>query len=88
MIEEKGNIPTNKRERNKIIKNHLQRLITIKLDTNTKGINTDKPVFVQRIQTIGFSVYIKIAHNKFVKRSNITEMADENGNILWKKQNN
>ena len=83
----KKKIPNDKFNRNKIIKNHRQQSLIVKLDTNTKGIDTDKKIFVQEIEKNGYSTYIRINHNTRIKRSNIIEIADKDGTLLWEKNN-
>lgn len=78
-------ILTGKENRNRILEYHKQKPVLIKLSSNTKGIDTDKPVFIQEINQRGFVTSLKISGRE-LQRSNVIEIAKTDGTVLWKKE--
>lgn len=80
-------IPSDKKSRNKILKENIQKVVFIKRISNGYDADESQPVFLERFLKKYFSTYIKLTHKDVVKRSNIAEISDEKGNLLWKINN-
>jgi hypothetical protein len=81
-------IPNSSSERDQILKNHRQTMLRLKLSTNNKKIDTEKPIFIQDIKRKGLVDYIVVGHENEIAVSNISEISDsENKNLLWRKNN-
>lgn len=82
---ENNRILSDTSDRNKIIDDHIQKSVRIKLTNNSKDVDPSKKVFIQEVNQNGFSRYMKIS-GKEIKLSNIEEIAEEDGEILWRKK--
>lgn len=87
---EQKKIPSSLKSRNKILKecekrNYQDSAIIIKRISNSQDIDEKKSIRIMDIERRYLSTYVIINDKLEIKRSNITEIADENGETLWKK---
>jgi hypothetical protein len=78
--------PSSINGRMEVLKENAQGNVFVKLTGNTKGVNTEEPIYIERLIKKGALDYVKVNHKLNICVSNIEEISDTKNNILWQKK--